>query len=165
MTRSLFVMRHGKSDWSAPEGGDHERPLKRRGRRAAEQMGRLLTAADCAPDLVLSSSAVRAHTTAEIACEAGQWDCPLEVSRELYEASPAGVLEHLRALGAELQRILVVGHEPTCSELVGALSGSPPPSFPTATLARVDFELASWDLVVADSGRLAWLIPPRALGI
>lgn len=164
MTRSLFVLRHGKSDWNAPYGGDHERPLKRRGERAARRMGRLMTSAGHPPELVLSSSAVRARTTAEIAYEDCGWSCPIEISRDLYEATPTSVVQRLHAIGPEVERVLVVGHEPTCSDLVGILSASNSPRFPTAALARVDFELAAWDLVAPGMGELIWLIPPRALG-
>ena len=163
MTRSLFILRHGKSDWGAPYGGDHERPLKRRGQKAARLMGELLTSVDLPPDLVLSSSAVRARSTAELAHEAGGWTCPLEVSRELYESTPTSIMERLRGLGPEIERVLVVGHEPTCSELVGVLSGGKPPRFPTGALARIDFELAAWDHLAPGLGELVWLIPPRAL--
>jgi len=164
MTLSLFILRHGKAGWDSAEGGDHERPLTGRGPDAAGRIGRLMTAAGFPPDLVLSSSAVRARTTAEIAFAAGGWTCPLELSRELYEATPTTILERLLSLEAATERVLIVGHQPTCSELIGALTGSAPPGFATATLARIDFELEAWDLVAPGTGRLMWLIPARALG-
>ena len=63
----LLLMRPGKSDWSASFENDGRRPLSSRGRNAAETMGRVLTAAGKAPDFILSSPAVRAHSTAEMA--------------------------------------------------------------------------------------------------
>ena len=62
MTLTLYVLRHGKSDWQAAYGADHDRPLKKRGREAAQLVGRLLSSADEAPDHILSSSALRART-------------------------------------------------------------------------------------------------------
>lgn len=163
MTLTLFVLRHGKSDWDAACGGDHERPLKKRGVRAARLVGRALTGLEQAPDLVLSSSAVRARTTAELAHDAGGWTCPLEVTRELYQATPEAILERLRALEPSPERVLVVGHEPTLSELVALLIDGARPAFPTAALARIDFELSAWDAVGPGTGTLAWLLPPRLL--
>ena len=164
MTLSLFILRHGKAGWDSGEGGDHERALTGPGPTAAGRIGRLMTAAGCPPDLVLSSTAVRARTTAEIAFAAGAWTCPLELSRELYEATPTSLLDRLLSIDAAIGRVLVVGHQPTLSELVGVLSGSAPPGFPSATLARIDFELEAWNQVAPGPGRLMWLIPARALG-
>lgn len=163
MTRSLFLLRHGKSDWNAPYGGDHERPLKRRGQKASKRMGRLLTESGNAPDRILSSSAVRARSTAEAAHAAGSWRAAVEIVPELYGASAAGILELVRGLGPEVERVLVVGHEPTCSETVALFTDSRPPVYPTAALARIDLVLASWSDVAPGAGTLAWLIPPRAL--
>jgi phosphohistidine phosphatase len=56
--RSLILFRHGKSDWDAPYGSDHERPLAHRGKEAAICMGRMLSQAGQAPDLAVSSSAL-----------------------------------------------------------------------------------------------------------
>jgi len=162
MMRSLYVLRHGKSDW--PAGGrDHERPLKQRGRDAARRMGRVLTLNEQAPDLVLSSSAERARRTAELAREAGEWDAPLEVRSELYEATPGEVVAVVHEAGPEVRRVLVVGHQPTCGALVAILTGGADPSFPTAALARIDFEGATWSCVEPGRGRLAWLVTPKLL--
>jgi phosphohistidine phosphatase len=163
MTLSLFILRHGKAGWNSDQG-DHERTLTSPGPGDAGRIGRLLTSAGVPPDLVLSSSAVRARTTAEIAFAEGAWTCPLEFSRELYEATPTTLLDRLLSLESAHERVLLVGHQPTLSELVGVLSGSAAPGFPTATLARIDFELETWSLVAPGTGRLMWLIPARALG-
>lgn len=161
--RSLYLMRHGKSDWGASHGTDHERPLKKRGVAAARRMGRFLTRNEQKPRHVLASSAVRAATTARLAGEAGGWDCPLEVEDSLYGASPADVLARLAAVPDDAERVLVVGHEPTLSSLVGELVGSAPPRFPTGALARVDFDASRWSDVAPRKGTLVFLVPPRLL--
>lgn len=163
MTLSLLLLRHGKSDWNADYDGDHERPLKSRGRKAAGRMGRLLTLSGQTPDLVLSSSAVRARSTAELAQDHGEWLCPLRVTPELYEASTTEVLGILRSIGHGPSRVMLVGHEPTCSETVALFTDGPPPEYPTATLARIDFDAESWEELEPGSGTLRCLIPPRLL--
>ncbi len=163
MTRSLYVLRHGKSDWEAPHGEDHERPLKKRGRLAAKQIGSFLTRIEEAPDFVLSSSAVRARVTAEVAAEAGEWSAPLEATRALYEATTDSVLERLHGVRDEYARALLVGHEPTSSSLIAALTGGATPAFPTAALARIDLAVESWSEVEPGRGTLIWLVTPRLL--
>jgi len=162
--KSLLVLRHGKSDWhgAGSPTNDHDRPLKPRGQRSARLMGRYLSASDNEPDLVLTSSAVRAHSTAELAAEAGGWNCRMEVLDALYGASPGEVLDIVRAQ-SNPERLLVVGHEPTLSELVAELVGGIGLRFPTAALARIDFVGDAWAEVGPRMGTLQWLVVPRAL--
>ena len=90
--RRLILMRHAKSDWDAPFGSDHDRPLSKRGVRAATAMGIVLARSKLVPDHAISSSAVRARTTLDLARESGDWSTTVEVTDELYGTSPAGAL-------------------------------------------------------------------------
>jgi phosphohistidine phosphatase len=161
--KSLIVLRHGKSDWSSGATSDHDRPLKKRGRRAAACVGRFLSSTNQAPDLVLTSSALRARGTAEIAVEAGTWDVELRVLRELYQTHAPYIVEMLRELPFSIDTVLLVNHEPTCSTLIAHLTGGPSPGFPTAAAARIDFETDAWLEVRPGRGDLAWLVLPRHL--
>src|SRR5262245_21094712 len=142
MTLSLYVLRHAKAE-EASDGGDHERVLRGRGRRAAKLAGRALARLGEAPELVLCSSAARARETAELALEAGGMRARLELRRELYAAGASGMLALLAAAEGEAQRVLLVGHQPGLSQLIAELVGSEP-EFPTAALARLDFEFRAW---------------------
>jgi phosphohistidine phosphatase len=159
--KSLFLFRHGKSDWSNASGEDHERPVSARGEKAARAMGRFLTLARQAPDSIVTSSAVRARTTVEIAARAGGWTCPIRTTRALYEATPFVVLEEARAEADTTERLLLAGHEPTWSELASLLVGGGMIRVPTAALLRIDFDAESWSGIAYGRGLLAWLVPPR----
>ena len=74
----LLILRHAKSSWKDPDLDDHDRPLNKRGRRDAPRMGRLLRKEDLLPDLILSSTAVRARMTAEMVADASRYRGPLE---------------------------------------------------------------------------------------
>ena len=153
-------MRHAKSDWSAGVA-DHERPLNARGRAAADAMGRHLTAAGEAPDHVLTSSAVRARTTAERAAAAGRWDAPIEIAPDLYETWPQGALEVV--LGApDVASLMIVGHQPTWSGLVAHLTGGAV-SVPTGTVVGIDLFVATWDEVLDAQGEIVFVVRPRSL--
>src|SRR5262245_36590851 len=162
MPLSLYVLRHAKAEETVPSGGDHARPLKRRGRKAAQLVGRLLSNLDEVPELVLCSTALRARETAELAREAGGWDSPLELADALYEASVNGLQAAVLAAPDSVERLLLVGHQPSLSLLLAELSGSEP-DFPAGALARLDFEHARWCELGPRSGRLAWLVTPEAL--
>jgi phosphohistidine phosphatase len=63
--KSVLILRHAKSSWKHPELADHDRPLNRRGKRDAPLMGRLLKKEDLVPEIIISSTATRARSTAE----------------------------------------------------------------------------------------------------
>jgi phosphohistidine phosphatase len=157
--KQLVLLRHGKSDWSAGTG-DHARPLAPRGVQAAGTMGKLLAQAGQAPDHVVTSSAVRAHTTAELAADAGGWDAAIEVDRTLYMAGPAEVLDVVRRTSADVDSLLLVGHQPTWSDVAELLT-SANVRVATATAVGIHLDVDAWPAVAPRRGILAWVLPPR----
>ena len=161
MEKRLILFRHGKSDWDADFESDHERPLAKRGVRAAKAMGRLLTASSQIPDAIITSSAVRAYSTVTLALQEGQWNCSVKATDVLYEAEPAQVLEEIRRASDTIGALLMAGHEPTWSQLTSLLIGGGRIDFPTAAMARIDFEIDSWKQAAYGKGTLVWLLQPR----
>jgi phosphohistidine phosphatase len=157
--RTLLLMRHAKSDWDADYGSDHDRPLNQRGVKSARLMGRVLADQGLAPEVVISSTAVRARTTAELAMSAGQWEADLLLDRALYDEGPKGVLT-VGAGAPDLPRLMLVGHQPTWSMLVAALTGESA-EMKTATVAVLDFDLDSWSGLPGATGTLNRLLEPR----
>ena len=161
MSKRLLLFRHAKSDWHAGIPDDRERPLTKRGSEAARVMGRVLAAADQLPDLVVTSTAVRARTTVELAHTTGGWTCPVETSDALYDTDAASVLEEIRGLPDSTYRVLLAGHEPTWAELASRLIGGGDLRFPTAALARLDLDVARWRDATFGCGALVWLLQPK----
>lgn len=161
--KTVFFLRHGKSDWDANFDHDHERPIATRGQKAARRMGRFLARTGQVPDAIVTSTAVRAKQTLALAMEAGDWDVPVRESRSLYEDGPVAVLAVIQAEAAAAQSLLLVGHEPTWSSSISRLIGGGAVRYPTAALARIDFEVASWREVQFGRGELQWLLPPKVL--
>jgi phosphohistidine phosphatase len=157
----LLVMRHAKSDWDAG-ADDHERPLAERGVKSARKVGRFLASAEMVPELVISSTAVRARTTAELAAEAGGWSCPIERTSAFYDTDPELVLAEIAAREGP-PRLMVVGHDPTWSELVSLLAGGAAVRLPTAAVACLELPIDSWQAVAPGKGRLVWLVTPKLL--
>lgn len=162
--RTLILFRHGKSDWDAPYDTDHERPLAARGRDAAKTMGHLLDQTDQVPGLAVSSSAVRARDTLQLAARAGNWASTIRIDGALYETSADGVLRWIHALEDSSESLLLTGHEPTWSGLAGRLIGHAIIRVPTGAMLRIDFGCDSWQAVEFGSGELRWLIPPKLIG-
>lgn len=161
--KSILFLRHGKSDWDADFSTDHERPLSKRGRKAAATMGRFIASCGVMPDRIITSTAVRARTTVELAKEAGGWDAPTRETKTLYHASPADLLVQIRAADDDANVLLLAGHEPTWSSAVSRFIGGGEVKYPTAALARVDIDAKRWQDVDFGRGTLIWLVPPKAL--
>lgn len=159
--KTLILMRHGKAEWA--EGGqpDFERPLAPRGVKAAKQAGRLLDQKGLRPDRVICSAAERTRRTAELAYGAGGFGGLLEIRPELYETTAAGALELIRRHGQDAGVLLVVGHEPTSSELISLLVGGGSHEMATAALAGIEADVDSWTDLVPGRARLVFLIPPK----
>ena len=161
--KTLLILRHGKSSWGNPGLADHDRPLKGRGRRAAKRMGEEMVARDVVPDLILSSTARRARSTAERAAEAAGCTDRIVQTRELYLT---GVTHQLRTVaeraGDEHRVVMIVGHNPTLEDMVEHLTGEDE-RMTTGNLARVDLDVNSWRDLPGASGRLAFLLRPREL--
>ena len=156
----LIIMRHGKSDWDGPASSDHDRQLAGRGIKAARRMGVVLGRMGEAPDLVLTSSAIRAKRTAEIAHEAGDWGAPIRVHPELYGTSPDGALSVARSAPDGMERVMLVGHEPTWSMLAYQLTGGRV-MVKTATVVGIDMAGSSWSRLPTSGGSIAYVLQPR----
>ena len=161
--KTLLILRHAKSSWDQPGLRDHDRPLNPRGRRDAPRMGRFLVARDFVPDRILSSTAVRARTTAELAAAEFGRDVEIETTSELYHASPDAYVDVVEAMGGAEERLMVVGHNPGITSLVWQLTAEGE-YMPTAALAAVELDIEDWaELGSARRGRLVGFWRPKAL--
>ncbi|WP_420438160.1 SixA phosphatase family protein [Candidatus Palauibacter sp.] len=161
--KTLLILRHAKSSWDHPGLRDHDRPLNPRGRRDAPRMGRFLAERDLVPERIVSSTAVRARTTAELAAAEFGWEVEIETTSDLYLASPDSYVDVVEVMGGVEERLMVVGHNPGITALVWHLTGEGE-HMPTAALAAVELDIDDWsELGSARRGRLAGFWRPKAL--
>jgi phosphohistidine phosphatase len=126
-------------------------------------MGRLLRQENLLPDLILSSTAVRARTTAEMVADASRYRGALELMPELYAAEPEVYINLLSSLDDDSNSVMVVGHNPSLEQLLHTLTGTEE-SLPTAALAKVELEIAAWsELDRSRQGSLVCLWRPKEL--
>lgn len=140
--KTLLILRHAKSSWDDPDMPDHERPLTERGRKDAKRVGQFLEEHGLVPDLIISSTAKRARTTAKRVAKGCGYGAEIEVDGRLYLAHPSQFTAVLREV-AEHATVLVVGHNPGLEEFVRQLTGQPE-TMPTAALAEVSLTIDSW---------------------
>ncbi|HEX8448426.1 MAG TPA: histidine phosphatase family protein [Allosphingosinicella sp.] len=168
--KTLTLLRHAKSGWDDAVSRDFDRPLNPRGRKAARTVGREMKAQGLAFDRLLASPARRVvETLEEVAAAFG----PLrpEFDQRLYLASTATLLDIVRATADEVDRLLLVGHNPGLEELALCLSkrddsglrGEVEVKYPTGTVAEIGLDVERWAEVGENSGRLVRFIRPRDL--
>ena len=161
----LWILRHAKSDWNADFEADHERPLNRRGERAARLLGEFLALRRRTPRRVLCSTALRARRTVELAGEAGDWQCPVHHTRALYEATATEVLTEILELETDDSPLVVAGHQPTSGDLASRLIGGGSFRVPTAGLIAIGFGAERWSDLRFGTGELLWMTIPKLLDI
>lgn len=161
--KTLLVLRHAKSSWADNTLSDHDRPLKGRGKRDAPRMGRLIREEGLVPDLIISSSARRAYSTAQLLADECGYESEIEVTRDFYHAAPETYLEYVAFLPEDVNVVMVVGHNPGVEDLVEEFSDSWQ-RMPTAALAVIQLDVTRWgDLTSETEGRLVNLWIPREL--
>lgn len=158
--KRLMILRHAKSDWDAGAGSDHSRPLNRRGTQAAMTMGRLLSRIGEIPDLVYTSSATRAKETVLLAADAGGWDIDVLELDDLYGTSAGAALSIAAKAPDTVDRLMLVGHQPTWGQLIRSLTGAAV-NMRTATVAGIDMHMDLWKHTPDAMGSLAYLLQPR----
>lgn len=167
MTHELLLLRHAKSDWSV-DMDDFSRPLKKRGRRTAKQVGRWLRKQHLIPDIVLSSPATRALATAQRVCRQLDIDeSAIVCDPRIYEADATTLLDVLKTSCHE-RRVLLVGHNPGLEDLLLRLTPHSVPlsangkCLPTAALAYLTFK-GEWTELAEGAATLVTLIRPDSL--
>ena len=169
--RRLMLLRHAKSDRSQAGQRDHDRPLARRGRETAPQIGAYMARHKLIPAQVLCSTSVRTRETWDLVAAALPKPPPVTFERGLYEAGPEAIIELIRATADDARSLLIVGHNPGFHEVANLLVASGEldarerlrEKLPTAGLAVIDFAFNAWSRVHPDCGRLERFLVPRML--
>ena len=143
--KTLFLVRHAKSSRDDPSLPDRERPLDDRGLRDAPEMGKRLAERKVKPDLLVSSPAVRALTTAHlIADELGIARKDIEIEDRLYASSADDLLAVVHALDKKLGSVMLFGHNPEFTDFARRLSDEIT-DMPTCAVARFRFDTKAWE--------------------
>jgi len=167
--KTLYVLRHAKSDWGDESLPDFDRPLNHRGRKAAKSIGREMAARGIHPELVISSPAVRAKETVERLLEGFAENLDVTEDRRIYEAGLHTLILIISSVSDEVERLMIVGHNPGLQDLVVALTEASAlheeatEKFPTGALAEIRFDIDQWSDVSPGTGQLEDLIKPRDL--
>lgn len=170
ITRNLLILRHAKSDWHGPAVRDFDRPLSKRGRRAAAAMGAYMAENCPVPDLVLCSAARRATETWQIIEDCWPSAPKARYARELYNASADALLLLLNGMANDIRGVALIGHHPGFDGLAIGLSADQDSDavndmrmkYPTGALAQLSFD-GAWKELRPEAAKLVRFVKPREL--
>jgi phosphohistidine phosphatase len=160
--RTLYLLRHAKSSWKDSSLRDFDRPLKGRGRDAAQRTGERLASEKLPGLLVVCSPAARTRETAEIVLKHSGGRADVRFDERIYEASLRDLLRVVANIPDEKQIAMMIGHNPGVEELLAFLTGEHR-RMPTCALAKIKLGTASWKDVKAGEGSLDWFMTPKEL--
>ncbi|MEA2860418.1 MAG: phosphohistidine phosphatase [Methylobacteriaceae bacterium] len=166
----LLLFRHAKTARESG-GGDHDRPLTKRGEEDSKRIGRYLSDEQLLPDLVVASDSRRTRQTLDLALKAAHQHPQTRLDRAVYLAEPHTLLGVIRRTPAEVRTLMLIGHAPGMADLGTLLTGfgdryafaRMTTKFPTSGLAVLDFPVERWDEVKERSGRLDRFVTPASL--
>ena len=162
-SKLLLILRHAKSSWEFEDLSDHDRPLNNRGKRDAPLMGRKLLKQQLVPHLIISSSAVRAHSTARKVAKACGYEDEILIDPALYGSGYSDYLNVLINQEDKHDIIMLVGHNPISEQLVEVLTGEIV-TMPTCAIACISLPITSWKQIIAKTkGQLLNLWRPMEL--
>ena len=160
--KTLYLVRHAKSSWANANTGDFDRPLNERGLKSATLMAALLKEKKVLPEMIVTSPANRAITTADIFCDTLEFPKVLIQRRiEIYEGGTGNLLNIVQQLPDSGKTVMLFGHNPTITEFSNLLSGHHIDSMVTCSVARIDMAVESWKDAAKNTGKLVWYEFPK----
>lgn len=171
--RRLLLLRHAKAEPGGPDQDDHDRALTERGLADAAAMARYLKSNAYVADRILCSTSTRTRQTAEPVLQ--QTPAPVEYLETLYHATPGRLMALAQDADDADRVLLLIGHNPGLEQVATLLARDPvkpkeqtrhdllEEKFPTAALAVLDFDIASWKQVSPCGAKLVDFVRPRDL--
>ncbi len=162
--KTLYFCRHAKSSWKDLQCDDIDRELNKRGKRDAPIMGERLFSAGVKPDCIVSSPAVRARKTAAyLAKKLGYPKKSIVVVDQIYAASIDTFFASVRAFDDNIERIIIVGHNPETTIFVNLLANCDIFNVPTCGVVAIQFDIDQWRDVQQGEGKLVFFDFPKKI--
>ena len=160
--KKLFLVRHAKSSWDDPSLDDIDRPLNDRGKNNAPEMGERLKKQGILPDLLISSPASRARSTAKkLAKKIGYAKNEIQINDGLYHGSDDILIDIVRNLPDTAESVMLFGHNPGFTYFANQLCNINIYNIPTAGVVAIDFPMDSWQDVEFGKGELVFFDYPK----
>ncbi len=160
--KTLLLVRHAKSSWKDSDISDLDRPLKGSGVQDAIAVSEKLKLKKIAPDIIISSPAVRAVSTALIFARTLRYHFDRIILNEIvYDFSKDALLPLVHNIDDNYDVAMLVGHDPAFTYLLNDLTGKDYEKMPTASVAKISFGVKHWQKITPGKGKLGFLESPE----
>ena len=160
--KTLFLVRHAKSSWENKKITDFERGLNDRGKRDAPFMADILRKKKINVDLILSSPAIRALTTAKIFAKGLEVpEKEIITNKNIYEASRKELLKVLQEIDDSVNHLMLFGHNPGLTYLSNYLCDFETDNIPTCSIICMQLDFDSWKYLGNKSCRFNFFEYPK----
>jgi len=160
--KKLFVVRHAKSSWDNPDLEDFDRPLNKRGKQDAPEMGGRLSNNIDTPDLLLTSPAKRAKKTAsKIAKKIDYNKKDIAKDKRLYHAGIRLIKEVVKEVDDRVDSLMIFGHNPGFTDFVNNISDASIDNIPTCGVVAIEFDISSWKQIDDEKGAVTFFDYPK----
>lgn len=162
MKKLLYLIRHAKSSWDDPSLRDHDRPLNKRGKRDAPLMANVLKKKGIKPDVIYSSTAVRALEFSKVIAETLDFKKKnINATKELYMADVKEMLGILRSVDNSAETVFMVSHNPYITEFANSLCNYNLDNIPTSGVFCVEFDEKKWKDIDLGKGKFVSFDYPK----
>lgn len=162
--KTVYVVRHAKSSWEEYGLSDHDRPLLPIGEKKTRRIVKFLKENDITPELLKSSSAVRAFETANIIADGLGYPLDKIVKESnLYHASSDSIFDELFVLPDTINSVMIFGHNPTFTYFVNKFLSSPIDNLPTSGVVSITFETDKWEKIGMVDFKVNFVVTPKML--
>ncbi len=162
MAKRLILIRHAKSDWGNPSVSDFDRPLNKRGNANAPEMAQRMVKQNIYPNLIVSSPALRAITTANyFAKEWGMDKNNIQKDENIYEAGLKNLLNIVNHLDNQYEVVVMFGHNPGFTDFANYLSDVNIYNMPTCSIVMLEFPFDDWNLVSGSTAKVLLFDYPK----
>ncbi|MFA5502170.1 MAG: histidine phosphatase family protein [Sulfurovaceae bacterium] len=161
--KTLYLIRHAKSDWSEENTADLDRGLSKRGSKDLKAMGSYLLEKKIKPDLILSSPALRAKLTAKKISKKIKYDKDIKYIDKLYMPDLETILDILSDQKDKNKSIFVVNHNPALTELANILADEYIDNIPTLGIVAIKLDIKKWKDIKDHKGKMDMFVYPKLL--
>ena len=156
--KSIILIRHARSSGVSSNIIDYDRPLNLKGINEAELAGDILLNKKTNLDVMISSTANRAISTARIIGSRINIKHQIQEEKKIYGSSAEALLNIIISLDDNIHSVAFVGHNPALYIVSKKLSGEQFSTFPTCTIVKINFDIKSWGLT--SNGKLEYCLYP-----
>jgi len=162
--KTVYIMRHGKSSWEDFSVDDHNRVLLEEGIKKTNKVANYLKSMNVKPNLILSSTAVRALETSKlVASKLGNTEEEVKTSKKIYHAVAEDIFDELYGLDNSIDFVMIFGHNPTFTDFINLFNKPEIYNLPTSGVAAISFKTDKWEEIANSNFKVEFVVTPKIL--